>query len=258
MIVMNEREWAEDMIAAHSLGAKPFETLYRVARYYLDSNVPKQDVRKLLDAFLLQCEPSSSLPKWSDVLDSALALACKREAVMLDAIEITEPEMARIDALRGRQLRRLAFTLLCLAKYWNAVLPGGGGWVNNRDAEIMRLANIKTSIRRQAALYHSLYELGLIRFSRKVDNTNVCVSFLEPGVPVMRVTDLRNLGYQYLMAHGEPYFPCRNCGIVTKYTNPQESWKQKYCTACAAEMELKQRAEAARRCYARRKQPHTA
>ena len=252
MIVMNEREWAERMIADRSLGQKPFETLYRVARYYLDSDIPKQEVRKKLDTFLLQCDPTSSLPKWSDVLDNAVTIAGKRRAVSLQYVEVTKPEMERIDSLKGRQIRRLAFTLLCLAKYWDAVIPGGCGWVNNKDSEIMRMANINTSIRRQSALYHSLFELGMIRFSKKIDNTNVCVMFMEQGETAMCVTDFRNLGYQYLMAHGEPYFVCKNCGIVTKYTNPHEKWKQEYCTACAAEMELRQRAARVRRYYARK------
>ena len=143
---MNEHEWAEEMISAHSLGQKPFETFCRVARYYLDSGMPKAEVRRLLDAFLLQCEPTASIPKWSDALDRALNVACRRESVNLGGIDITEREMARIDALQGRQLRRLAFTLLCLAKYWNAVLPGGSGWVNNKDSEIMRMMQVHLCI----------------------------------------------------------------------------------------------------------------
>ena len=172
-IVLNEHEWAEEMIASRSLGKKPFETMRRVARYYLDSGMSKRETRAMLDRFLIQCDPSASLPKWSESLDRALAYAMKYSAVRIDGIDITKTEMARIDALGGKQIRRLAFTLLCLAKYWNAVTGRDEGWVNNKDSDIMRMANISTSIKRQSMMYHNLMEAGMIRFSRKVDNTSV-------------------------------------------------------------------------------------
>ena len=74
-IVLNEHEWARDMIESRSLGAKPFETLSRVAKYYIDKDYSKKGVRGMLDTFLLQCEPTASLPKWSETLDYAVARA---------------------------------------------------------------------------------------------------------------------------------------------------------------------------------------
>ena len=240
-IVLNEHEWARDMIESRSLGAKPFETLSRVAKYYIDKDYSKKEVRGMLDTFLLQCEPTASLPKWSETLDYAVARALKYDAIKIDGIEITKPEMERIDALEGKQIRRLAFTLLCLAKYWDVVNPQGDHWVNSKDSEIMRMANINTSIKRQSLMYFNLNEAGMVQFSKKVDNTNVRVCFITPGETAMVVTDFRNLGYQYLKYHGEPYFECQNCGITTKLNDPVKGFKQKYCKECAVEVAMKQR-----------------
>ncbi len=243
MIVLNEHEWAEEMIASRSLGKKPFETLSRVSRYYIDNGIPKNQVRKMLDVFLIQCEPTASIPKWADTIDAALARALKYEAVSIKSIDITKPEMDRIDSLDGKQVRRLAFTLLCLAKYWDNISRSKEHWVNSKDCDIMRMANINTSIKRQSLMYHNLNTAGMIQFSRKVDNTNVKVCFMEPGDVVMSVTDFRNLGYQYLKYHGEPYFECCNCGITSKVNNAQTGRagrKQKYCNACAAEIAMQQ------------------
>ena len=244
-IVLNESEWAEEMISSRSLGKKPFETMRRVARYYLDNGIAKRDVRKILDTFLLQCDPSASLPKWQQSLDAALAAALRYPAVNLDGVDITKPEMERIDALEGKQVRRLAFTLLCLAKYWNAVSGKTEGWVNSRDADIMRMANINTSIKRQSLMYHNLNSAGLVQFSRKVDNTNVRVCFITPGEIVLRVTDFRNLGYQYMRYHGAPYFVCENCGITVPYNHPKTGRKQKYCSSCSAEIIIQRHVGAA-------------
>lgn len=236
-IVLREHDWAEEMIKSRTLGKKPSETLTRVARYYLDKGNNKNDVRRILDSFLLQCDPTSSLPKWSDALDFAVNKASKYEAVYIEEINITKPEMDIIDALDGKQIKRLAFTLLSLAKYWNTVTLHGDSWVNNKDSEIMNMANIHTSIKRQSTMYWSLREAGLIQFSRKVDNTNVRVCFIKDGDTSLSVTDFRNLGYQYLKYHGEPYFECENCGITVRI----KCNRQKYCSQCYEEVHLKQR-----------------
>lgn len=242
-IVLNEHEWAEEMISSRSLGKKPFETLYRVSRYYIDNGIPKNEVRKMLDVFLIQCEPTASIPKWADTLDAALSRAVRYEAVSIKSIDITKAEMNKIDSLDGKQIRRLAFTLLCLAKYWDIVGKTSEHWVNSKDSDIMRMANINTSIKRQSLMYYNLNAAGMIQFSKKVDNTNVKVCFMAPGEVVMSITDFRNLGYQYLKYHGEPYFECCNCGITTKYDKPNNKnslWKQKYCKACAVEIATQQ------------------
>lgn len=244
-IVLNEHYYAEQAIQTRSLGKKPSETLSRVARYYIDSfdSANKKTIRSKLDLFLLQCDSTASIPKWSKMLDFATDWAFKHEAIQIDSIIITKPEMDKIDSLDGKQIRRLAFVLLCLSKYWNIVNSQNNDWVNSKDNEIMAFANINTSIRRQCAMYAALRDAGLIQFSKKVDNTNVRVCFAEDGETAMTITDLRNLGYQYLKYHGEPYFECSNCGITTKISNPwnkNSSWKQKYCRDCAVEIKTKQ------------------
>lgn len=237
-IVLNEHEWAREQIENKSLGSKPYETFCRVAKYYLNKGLSKRDVRKQLDNFLVLCEPTASLPKWSETLDYALARAAKYEAIEIDYIPITDTEMKTIDALETKQIKRLAFTLLCLAKYWDRVNVKGDHWVNSKDCDIMRMANINTSIKRQSLMYHTLSELGLVRFSKKVDNTNVRVMFIEDGEVVMKISDFRNLGYQYLKYHGEPYYECQNCGLTVKMKDNPVGRKQKYCRECAVEINI--------------------
>lgn len=245
-IVLNEHDWAQDMIKSRSLGTKPFETLSRVAKYYIDKAYSKKEVRSMLDTFLLQCEPTASLPKWAETLDYAVAKALKYNAIKIDGIEITKPEMECIDALEGKQVRRLAFTLLCLAKYWDIVNPQGDHWVNSKDSEIMRMANINTSIKRQSLMYYNLNEANMVQFSKKVDNTNVRVCFITPGEIALTITDFRNLGYQYLKYHGEPYFECQNCGLTVK-SEKNTGRKPKYCRECAVEIHMQQTVNAVMR-----------
>lgn len=239
-IVLNENEWAQEMIASHSLGKKPYETLCRVARFYLDEGYKRGDVRKMLESFLMRCDQNASAALWMDSLDRAVASALKRKAVAIDYISVTEPEMSRIREESGAQAQRLAFTLLCLAKYYLALMPDANGWVWLDDRDIMKMANIKTSVRRQSALYRQLRDDGLIQFSKKVDNTNVCVLFMEPGEEAMRISDMRSLGNQYMLRNGRTrYYICEMCGEVVSL--PSATHKpvsntggrpNKYCSEC--------------------------
>lgn len=239
-IVLDEYEWAEQMIADKTLGEKPTETLTRVARYYYANRYSKKDVRKLVEAFLLRCDPSASIPGWSDTLDRVMKRIDKAELIRLEGIPVSKEELVAISSLGGRQLRRLAFTLLCVSKYWDAVRPNNNGWVNTGDGELMQMANIKAPIKKQSAMFAELRAAGLIRFAKRVDNLNVQVLFAQDGAPAMFVQDFRNLGNRYLMHCGEPYFECENCGLVTKIRSPGKGRPQKYCLDCAAEVQLRQ------------------
>ena len=246
-IVLNEYEWAERMISNHDLGKKPVETLSRVSKYYYENQYNKRDIRKMLDTFLTQCDPNVSLVHWSDVLDKIVKSVGKFPLIRMDGVDITKEELARIEELDGKQVRRLAFTLLCAAKYWDAVSPSNNHWVNCTDKEIMQMANINTSIRRQSAMFNELMSVGLIKFSKKIDNLNVQVLFVTDGEIAIHIQDFRNLGYQYLRYYGGAYFECANCGITTKIQEPHRGRPQKYCPSCAVEVKTRQSVNAVMR-----------
>lgn len=246
MIVLNEYEWAEEAIRNHELGNKPSETLYRVAKYYVYKGETKKQVRKRLEEFLKTCDTSASIPKWGATIDFAINRANKYGLVEIDYIPITDTELAQIKKLDGKPIRRLAFTLLCLAKYWKAVNPKADGWVSNKDSDIMKLANINTSVRRQSAMFSELNKSEMIQFSRKVDNNNVRVCFESEGEVVLKIDNFIDLGNQYLMYCGQPYYKCESCGRVVKKKS-ETGRKPKYCPECAARAKMKQSVESVMR-----------
>lgn len=241
-IILNEYRWAEKKLAEHDLGRKPSETIWRLAKYFLYIGLSKRETEKRIKQYMCECEPGIILIDWDAAIDRAIKSAKKNKLIILDHITITKTEMDKIDALRGRQMQRLAFTLLCVAKYRNAISDSPNMWVNTPDKDIMKMANINTSIKRQCAMFAELHDAGLIRFSKKVDNTSVEVLFSDDGDPALDIRDFRNLGYQYLMYHGEDYFVCEECGITEKLATPQGSRgrRKKYCPSCAAKIHMKQ------------------
>lgn len=246
-IVLNEYEWAERMVNNHELGKKPLETLSRVAKYYYANQYSKKEVRRLLDTFLTQCDPSASLVRWSDTLDRVAKSADKYPIIRLDGVRVSQNELRKIESLDGKQVKRLAFTLLCVAKYWDAVSDSNNHWVNSSDKEILQMANINTSVKRQSMMFGELRDAGFIRFSKKIDNLNVQVMFMEDGETAIYVQDFRNIGYQYLKYCGEPYFDCVNCGLTVRIHEPSKGRRQKYCPSCAVELHTKQKVESVMR-----------
>lgn len=239
-IIMNERKFATDAIFEKSLGRKPVETLARVAKYYMSEGHSKEEARNFIADFLTQCDGNASPVVWSQRLDFAIANAVRFPMIELDHICITKGELDTIGRVPKRQIARLAFVLLCVSKYWDEVNKSNDHWVNEKDSEIMRMANINTSIRRQSQLFSELRDLGLIRFSNRVDNLNVQVLFSEDGGDAeLEITDFRNLGYQYLKYLGEPYIKCADCGLTVSRGTADRP--KKYCDSCIARRSLEQR-----------------
>lgn len=246
---MNELECAETAIKERKLGSHPMETITRVAKYYMHSGRTPAETRQLLDRFVMSCDDAVSVVAWSDRLDTAVKQAKKYPVVVVDSIHITERELEMISELDGVQTRRLAFTLLCAAKYFHGINSDNQYWVNAPDNEIMRMANINTSIKRQSLLFSKLRDAGMIRFSNKVDNLSVQVTFAdECGKTAMEITDMRNVGYQYMRHTGGGYYVCANCGITFRgNADVSTGRKQKYCAECAVKIRTRQQVEAVMR-----------
>ena len=233
-IILNERASAEQAIETHSLGSKPIETLSRVARYYSSIGYKKSEVGSLLEDFLLKCDPNINIVKWQDTIDRLAKASNKYGLVNIPGVLVTESEMNTIKALKSKQLQRLLFTMLCLAKYGNAVSESNNNWVNKNDKEIFYLADIKITDKRKSLLINDLWSAGLIGYSRVVDNVNINVKIVDEDSPgVLFVSDFRNIGNQYRKYCGEKYIECTCCGKVVKETNP----KQMYCKECAVEVD---------------------
>lgn len=232
-IILNEVEFAKSAIANCSLGDHPTETLGRVAKYYKSEGYGRADVGRLLEEFMMKCDSNVNIVKWQDMIDKQVKYAFKYPIINIKYIPITQKELDLCDGLSGKQMRRLMFTLICLAKYANEVNDSNNNWVNRQDREIFKMANVVTSVKRQSLMLNDLRELGLIRFSRKVDNVNINVECIDiEGEAVLLVDDFRNLGYQYMRYCGESFFSCSCCGLVVKRTNNS----QLYCHDCGIEV----------------------
>ena len=234
-IVLNEKEWAKRAIDSLSLGKKPYDTIVRVAKYYKSQGVNKSDVRRKVEDFMIRCDPKLSLVKWGRAIDSAVSAAEKYPMINISGVMVTTPEMERIKELQSVTKQKLMFTLLCLAKYGNALNGHNGGWVNLPQKDIFALANITLTTKRQSLIINDLWQAGLIGYSCLVDNINLQVKMIEDGDEAMFVDDFRNLGNQYMWYLGGDYIMCDSCGCVIKQHRKSH---RKYCNECAAAIKM--------------------
>lgn len=233
-IVLNEKACAEHAIANLTLGSKPIETLGRVARYYYSEGYKKREIGNLLEDFMLKCDPTINIVKWQATIDRQVNSADKYELIDIPGVAVTKSEMEQIKKIEGKLLQRLMFTMLCLAKYGNAINPNNNSWVNRKDKEIFSLANITITTKRQSLMINDLWTLGYIGYSRVVDNININVKIVDNNSPTaLYISDFRNLGCQYMRYCGEKYIECECCGKVIK----ENHVKQRYCAECATEID---------------------
>lgn len=216
MIILNEKKFAEDVISSGDLGASPVAALYRVAKYYGSQGLKKSEVvDKVVELLRIGVTPEQ-YQKYEIAVSKMASKAYKEKLSEVNSIEITTNEIEKIKTLPSTNLMRLAFTLLCLAKYHNTIKPESNGWVAEPDSDIFTLANVAVTRYERCLLYNDLMAAGFIEFPKSVDSSSVRVTFFEGNEEgALHIVDVRNLGYQFCAFIGRGTFArCAACGLV--------------------------------------------
>lgn len=235
-LILNERAFAQQAIADGAVGKKPSQTLGCIAGYLFSEGLEKPQVEGQLHQFMQAHYADYNPVRWDAAISRITGRAASRPLLQTDTVAVTQAELAVIQSLGSRPLERLGFTLACLAKYSMLRNPANKGWVTQKWSALFRMAHVQANVEKRAAMLHTLREVGLISFSRSVDNLHICVLFLRPeSEPACELDDLREPGLFYLSLKGERIIRCACCGRLMK---PKTN-NQKYCPDCRAEMNLK-------------------
>lgn len=230
-IILDEYKWCEGVLSGFDMGATPYMTIIRLARYYHQRGEKPSMIRALIEAFILKCSPMANLLRWKKCIDDSVRGA-STPLVRIESIPIYQNELDWISELSGLGRQRLMFTLLCLAKFRNAVNPQCNGWVSCPLQDVFRMEGSQLACSRQYALVNDLLQAGYVELSRAVDNTNIRVVVPEEEHtkdPVMSVKDFRNLGAQYVNRIKGGFITCKCCGLTIRKSGN----RQKYCRECA-------------------------
>lgn len=234
MIVLNEKEYAQECLKNKTVSDKPFFTLSILAKYYYHCfDYRKKKITDLLIEFMSKNYPRYDCNKaeWDGNIEKIAANAGKFTLYEIDGVWITQAELETIESIHNKVLERLAFTMLCLAKLNNMKNPKNNGWVNLDAKEVFGLARIACSVVNRYERLGQLNQLSLLEFPKKNDNLSSRVTYInDDSEKVLFVSDFRELGYEYLKYKGENFIRCRECGILIRNN---KSGTKKYCHACA-------------------------
>lgn len=227
------------MLETNILSKTPSYDLRCLAKYYYSQGYKIPDITKQLEFFLIRCNPYTNILSWDEVIKKSIRYASKHSLVEVGCVSLNDTELLLCKSQNDSIFRRLLFTLICLAKFGNAVNPQNNNWVCRSDKEIFALANIEMSAKNRHLTLHELEKTGLISFSNKINNLNIKVNCLCDGEPVLVINDFRNLGNQFLRYEGSPCIECATCGAVVK----KNSNRMKYCPDCAKEINIQKTIE---------------
>lgn len=233
MIVLNELEYAEKCISENIVEKKPFLTLNILAKYYYHhvGKNEKEVVELLKDFANRNCEGySKNKYMWDNNIAKMVDVAIQYPLYQIKGVWITSKELTTIRNIHNKVLERLAFTILCLAKYNIEKNPKSDGWINYESKEIFKLARISAGIEERELKFHELYKLDLIDFAKRIDNLGIKVNFVDnDGDDELFVSDFRELGYEYLLYRGENFIRCGECGVLVR---GNKAGTKRYCSNC--------------------------
>lgn len=237
MIILNEKKYVLDTLAQENIEpSKVYSFLYLYARYlYQEKNLRKAGIIRELDAWMREREPNYNPVDWAPRLEKYADASGKYPLCQCDGIWVTEGELHHIEEIGDKVLERLAFTLLCLAKFGNFRNPNNHNWVSYSNGEIYSMACINTTALEKDLKLARLRELGFIEYAKKISNLAIRVLDLEEsGEKKLLVSDFRTLGYEWRAYKGENYIRCAGCGILTR----KRKGTSKYCSACRKQSDL--------------------
>lgn len=218
--------------------SKTYTFLSMYARYlYHEQGLRKAGIIKALSDFMYECYPRYNPIDWAASIEKYATKAGKYPLCECKGVWITENELKTISEIDNKVLERLAFTLLCLAKFKNYRNQNNNNWVNYSNGEIYTMACINTTAFDKDLKINQLRELGLIEYAKKVNNLNIRILYIDDeSEKEFFVSDFRKLGYEWRLYNGEKYIRCADCGILVKKT----SNRRKYCKDCGKNIKNKQ------------------
>lgn len=236
-IIMNEYKYAESLanktdLKIDDLGTKPSFTIRVLAMYYRENGKDDDTIIRLVLDYIQRClKDGYKESRWIESVYRQVRFTKKYKCKRIDEISITKSEIDTIQAVKGKAKQKVLFTILVLAKFYNAVFDKNNNWVNSKCSKIFKLANVQLTREKQGLLINDFYQDNLVKVGKTVGKFNLQVNFVnDNSETVMTITRLNDLGNEYLLYCGENYKRCERCGNIVKQSR---NGKTRYCENCS-------------------------
>jgi len=227
-LILDEKKYAEEVINGGLGNHTAKEALYILAKYYRFCGQSNKKITESLNNFMVKNYKNYNPVEWSMTIDYDVKNTKTKKLNQIEYIPVTKNELKTIKEIKGDDLQTLAFTLLCIAKFNNLVYPENHDWVYQNKGEIFKVAHLKQTEVNQDLMFNDLKTIGLIKLSKKINNTNLGLLYIDDDSEVvLKITDTRALGYEYLKYKGEKITCCQDCGVLMRVKTDL-----KRCTEC--------------------------
>ena len=228
-------------------------TIYRRAKYnYFIKNL---NDTKNYDSIMNFITENSSLGltdlELYELVQKTIKTIRKSSLKLVEHIYITQSELDFIVSLNDIKLEKIAFVILCLAKYHNEVSEDADNCIYFKLNEIKNMARINMGKVDFEYFYNNLYDCGALQENNSPTSKIQILNFVstdvnDPVILELQEVDYLELAYVYLSwkHKGQGYARCQKCNRLMKQgkTKPR-----KYCEECAKEAERENTRERVRR-----------
>lgn len=233
-MLLNEFEIAERILATKKLSNS--EDLFIVAKYLRNEmNCNEDEAYTILNNIMAHSNKKYNSNKSVKYLNSVSKKAVNFKLHKVEKVNVTQKELKIISQVDNLKLQRLLFSLLIHAKFRNAISEDNNDWCNVSINHLFKTAKVSTrNAKEKACIINKLKNLGLIGLSVKNTNHNIRCLFVDnsENKDDVIISDLRELGYQYLSLRDDKQFKyCECCGVIIKKKSKWD-YSTKYCKDC--------------------------
>lgn len=245
--IFNERQSIEAIINASEVDViNPTNTIRKLARY--NFYVLKYGQTKNYNAIVEYM--SRNYKDFSEFAYQKDILGCIRDVEKtpwknIDVINVTKSEMDIILTLDDIRKQKIAFVLLCTAKYRDAYNENNGHKTDISVTDLYKMARVVLPQKERTVFLHFLIQEQLVEKHTFAGVKNKKVLFVSENfddevVLSLREVDFLELAYIYMdyISDHAGYSYCEKCRRMIKNSKTKP---KKYCESCAKEVLTEQK-----------------
>ena len=214
-------------------------TIYKRAKYnyFIKNLTDKKNYNDIIKFITEHSEVGLTDLELYELVQQIIKSVKKSSLKLVEHVYITQSELDFISRLNDIKLEKIAFVILCLAKYHNEVSEEPDNCIYFKINEIKNMARINMNKVDFEYFYGNLYDVGALQENNSPTSIISIVNFVSTDandsiVLELSEVDYLELAYVYLSwkNNGDGYARCQKCNRLMRKgkTKPR-----KYCEECA-------------------------
>lgn len=237
--IFNEKEYIEAIINAKKVDlANPTNTIRKLARYnfYVNGYKKSKNYNAIVDYMTKNFKDFSEMT-YQKSIDGCIKDVDKTPFKNIKSVRITKSELDKICLLDDIKKQKLAFVLLCTAKYRDQYNPNNCHKTDISATDLYKMARVVLPKEQRNIYLHFLIIDGLVEPHNNSKTKNKKLLFVSEDendevVLDLKEADYKELAYVYMSwkNNGEGFTKCQKCGKTIKQSKTRP---RKYCEECA-------------------------